>query len=156
MTYSPKKSRTKPMPSSNYDPANPDVLAYLRPDRWPTRENSRPKSLGMGNGSRRFLLKHAQKMGSYARPFENRDELKSVDWRAAGRFEQLLVREEHPESPEQIDFLVDLRMSMDWPTSEICEAFSIFHTTKRELVLRLFYHQLYLHLERGDRCCVYF
>ncbi len=82
--------------------------------------------------------------------------MKSVDWRAAGRFEQLLVREEHPESPEQIDFLVDLRRSVDWPTSEICEAFSIFHATKRELVLRLFYHQLYLHLERGDRCCVYF
>ncbi len=94
-------------------------------------------------------LREAKKSINYCRKYETFDPIRSIDWRASSRTEDILVRIE-PKLPRlKLLLCVDLWETMFWPTDDFLKLHDAKSINKFELAVRLALNTAYWALRDG-------
>ena len=132
------------------DHTSPTNLSMLHPMHLREVHTNFPKNSVRLHGSFRMTLKRASKNPEYSRSYLFGDPVSLIDWKAFGRTDQLIIREQRDEASIKTSVIVDLSDTMIWPLSSeghIPEKIP----TKLNIAMRIALHLSHLHLRMGDQ-----
>ncbi|MCB9229061.1 MAG: DUF58 domain-containing protein [Deltaproteobacteria bacterium] len=132
------------------DHTTPGSLALLHPMLTKEISVNLLKRSSLLHGSHRMSLKRAAKHPEYSRPYVSGDPLSLIDWKAYGRTDQLIIREQRDEASAKICIVTELTETMIWP--DVNQDISLHALPqKSEIALRIACHLAHFHLRMGDR-----
>ena len=134
---------------------SPANLACLSPLDLRENHTARPKNSLHPQGTHRMLLKRVGKNPEYSRPYLSGDPLRLIDWKAFGRTNQLIIREQNDNTSAMIHLVNELTSTMNWPNPNE-EGLPEAIPAKHELALRVALHLSHYHLRMGDRVRIWF
>ena len=131
------------------DHSSPASLAVLHPMHLKECHSSWPRNSLRLHGSYTMALRRASKEPEYSRSYTFGDPVSMIDWKAFGRTDQLIVREQKDEASVKVGIIFDNTDTMQWPDKDLKESVTV--PDKLEIALRLALHLSHLHLRLGDQ-----
>ena len=92
-----------------------------------------------------------QRLPEATRAYQYGDPLRSIDWRAYARTDQLLVNQQHQTASADVLIAVSCHPSMQWPPADLHPDAS----AKLEIALRVALHLTFMHVKILDRVTLY-
>lgn len=127
------------------------LLKDLIPESFDEWRYERTRFSPRTHGSHWSPIRHTTRMPAPSRRYVPGDPIRSIDWRAWARTDQLLVRELREDASVTVEVHVEATAPMAWPDNSVCTPDNRLLVRKIDWAWRAACHICFGHIRMGDR-----